>query len=68
MLLVALMCELNKDSWWELLVEDGHTPIHKLEWAVQQVQDQELRSFLDALLQRARPPVVSSSAQLDLSD
>jgi hypothetical protein len=62
MLLATLVLELDKSSWRERLVEDGHTPISKLECAVQQVQAGELRELLEELLQAARPPAVRSGA------
>ena len=53
MLVVALVCELHKADWQQLLLHDGHTPYVKLWSAVQQVQDLEMKSFLDELLKRA---------------
>lgn len=56
MLAVALVCELHKtmSAWKDLLVDEGFTPFHKLESAVQQVQVSELRTFLVELLERAK--------------
>lgn len=59
MLAVALVCELhktssNKASWKEVLIEGGHTPFHRLEAAVGQVKDEDLKKFLQQLLKLAR--------------
>ena len=59
MLAVALVCELYETSskevsWKEVLVEDGHTPFHRLEAAVGRVKDEDLKEFLQQLLELAR--------------
>ncbi len=55
MLAVALVCELRKADWKELLSEDGHTPYNKLKSVADQIQDAELKSFLGDLLEQASP-------------
>ena len=58
MLVVALVREMNRNNWRELLVEDGCTPAKKLIAAVKKLHGRErckeLACFLDELLQRAR--------------
>jgi hypothetical protein len=39
MLAVALVCELNKATWKDLLLEDGCTPRHKLVAAVSAISN-----------------------------
>jgi hypothetical protein len=56
MLAVALVCELHKADWKELLVVDGHVPHPKLESVVHEVQEADMKSFLYELVERARPP------------
>ena len=55
MLAVALVCELHKSSFKEVLIEDGHTPFHRLESAVSQVEHEALKNFLQEVLELARP-------------
>lgn len=54
MLAVALVCELHKTTIKDELIVDGHTPLHSLEAAVGRVQDEELKQFLQELVERAR--------------
>jgi hypothetical protein len=55
MLAVALVCEIHKSDWKQLLLEDGHAPYGKLKSIVQKVQEAELKLFLDELLELASP-------------
>ena len=57
MMTVALVCEIHKTdtAWKPLLLEDGHVPYGKLKSIVQEVQEVDLKLFLEELLERARP-------------
>jgi hypothetical protein len=63
MLAVALVCELHKEQWKELLLVDGHTPMSKLATAVQQLHEPELSEFLQDLLTLAQPPPATATAE-----
>ncbi|KAG2428097.1 hypothetical protein HYH02_014445 [Chlamydomonas schloesseri] len=57
MLAVALVCEVNRTNWKDLLIEGGCTPAHKLTAAVTELHGRNdckaLAAYLDELLLRA---------------
>lgn len=62
MLAVALVCELHKTTWKDLLVEDGHTPMSRLTNVVQQLEESDIKAFLTGMLQLAHPPAAPEQA------
>ncbi|KAG2430238.1 hypothetical protein HXX76_010336 [Chlamydomonas incerta] len=62
MLAVALVCEVNRNNWKQLLVEGSYSPAHKLIAAVEELHGREgcdeLALFLNGLLQKAGYPEV----------
>jgi hypothetical protein len=64
MLAVALVCEVNRNNWKELLIEDGCSPAKNLIAAVKELERREgckeLFSFLNQLLRKAACEQVGS--------
>ena len=53
MLAVALAAEVHKADWQNKLMQDGHSPAHKVIAAVQEVQSKSLLDLLQDILHRA---------------